>query len=107
MPEAGDIVWIDFSPQVGREQAGHRPALVLSPATYNRPARLILAAPCTTRIKGYPYEVAIAGDPPSVALVDQVRSLDWGLRPLRFKARASMAEIDMAKEKLATLFGLA
>lgn len=102
----GDIVWIDFSPQIGREQAGHRPALVLSPFIYNRSARLMLACPCTTRIKRYPYEVAIAGDPPSVALIDQVRSFDWGLRPIRLKGRATAVEIDDAKQKLATLIGL-
>lgn len=107
VPDAGDIVWIDFNPQIRREQAGHRAALVLSSIVYNRPARLMLACPCTTRIKRYPYEVAIAGDPPSVALIDQVRSLDWGLRPFRFKARASEAEMQNAKEKFATLIGLA
>jgi len=106
VPDAGDIVWTDFSPQVGREQAGHRPALVLSPIVYNRPARLMLACPCTTRIKGYPYEVAIDSDPPSVALIDQTRSLDWSLRPFRFKARATASEIADAKLKLATLLGL-
>ena len=106
VPGPGDIVWIDFNPQVGREQAGYRPALVMSGRIYNRPARLLLACPCTTKIKNFPYEVSIAGDPPSVALVDQIRSLDWSLRPIRFKRRVAPHELQEARDKLATLLGL-
>ncbi len=106
VPDAGDIVWTQFSPQVGCEQAGYRPALVLSSKTYNRPSRLMLACPCTTKIKDYPYEVRLAGQPPSVALIDQLRSLDWGLLPIRFLRRASAGELDEARAKLATLVGL-
>lgn len=80
VPEAGDIVWLQFDPQAGHEQAGRRPAVVLSPASYNGRAGMMVCCPTTTRIKGYPFEIAIAGSPPSVALADQVKSLDWCAR---------------------------
>ncbi|MBI3924118.1 MAG: endoribonuclease MazF [Armatimonadetes bacterium] len=79
IPNRGDLVWLDFSPQVGREQAGRRPALVLSREGYNRPSGLALFCPVTSRRKGYPFEVAIPEGLPvtGVVLADQVRSLDW------------------------------
>ena len=89
VPDAGDIVWIDFDPQAGREQAGHRPALVLSPAAYNDKTSLMLCCPMTTRVKGYPFEVTIAGSKDGVVLADQVKSLDWRRRNARLKGRAS------------------
>ena len=92
VPEAGDIVWLHFTPQAGHEQAGHRPALVLSPAAYNRTG-LMLCCPMTTKIKGYPFEVPIADDPPSVVLSDQVKSLDWRARSARRKGRVTGAEL--------------
>jgi mRNA interferase MazF len=76
-PEAGEVVWVRFDPQVGREQAGHRPAVVLTPAEYNAKIGLLLCVPLSTRIKGFPFEVQISGDRPSVALFDHVKSLDW------------------------------
>ena len=91
-PDAGDVVWLQFDPQAGHEQAGHRPAVVLSPAAYNRHG-LMLCCPVTTRIKGYPFEVALAGDPPSVALSDQIKSLDWRARQARRKGRVTAAEL--------------
>ena len=75
VPEAGDIVWLNFTPQAGHEQAGHRPALVLSPASYNDKTSLLIYCPLTTQIKNYPFEVLIAGTPPTVVLADQVKSL--------------------------------
>lgn len=69
VPDAGDIVWLEFDPQ-GREQAGHRPALVLSPSAYNGKTSLMVCCPMTTRIKGYPFEVRIAGTTSSAALAD-------------------------------------
>jgi mRNA interferase MazF len=74
VPDAGDIVWLQFDPQAGHKQAGHRPVVVLSPASYNGRAGMIVCCRTTTRIKGYPFEVAIAGVPPSVVLADQVKS---------------------------------
>lgn len=81
VPERGDIVWLDFDPQAGHEQAGKRPALVLSPKAYNEQVGLMLCSPITTRIKGYPFEVLIkAVDRPGVVLSDQIKSLDWRAR---------------------------
>jgi len=105
VPEAGDIVWLAFDPQAGREQAGHRPALVLSPAAYNGKTSLMVCCPVTTRIKGYPFEVRIAGEPPSVALADQVKNLDWRARRATRKARATAAELAEARLKARTVIG--
>lgn len=81
-PERGDLVWLTFNPQVGHEQAGRRPALVLSPKAYNRKALLALVCPITSQVKGYPFEVALPQGLPvsGVVLADQVRSLDWSAR---------------------------
>jgi|SRR5580658_11279300 mRNA interferase MazF len=105
VPEAGDIVWISFNPQAGREQAGHRPAVVLSPSAYNAKTSLMLCCPMTTRIKGYPFEVVIAGPPSSVALADQVKSLDWRQRRAKKKGSASPAELAEIRAKLRALLG--
>ena len=82
VPERGDVVWLMFNPQAGHEQAGRRPAVVLSPATYNRKAGLAIVVPVTTQVKHYPFEVLIpSGLPVSGAvLADQVKSLDWRAR---------------------------
>lgn len=105
VPDAGDIVWLEFDPQAGHEQAGHRPALVLSPATYNGKTSLMVCCPLTTRIKGYPFEVAIAGKPHSVVLADQVKSLDWRARRATRKGRVSPAELEEVCAKLRALVG--
>src|SRR5258708_13121395 len=81
VPDAGDIVWISFDPQTGHEQAGHRPVVVLSPATYNAKTSLMICCPMTTQIKNYPFEGLIAGSVPSVVLADQVKSLDYRTPP--------------------------
>jgi mRNA interferase MazF len=85
-PERGDVVWISFHPQVGHEQSGRRPALVLSPKEYNRKTRLALLCPITSRVKGYPFEVLIPEGLPvsGVILADQVKSLDWNARQAEF-----------------------
>ena len=93
VPDRGDIVWMDFSPQSGREQAGHRPAVVLSPASYNQLIGLAVCVPLTTRIKGYPFEVSIRGRPASVALADHVKSLDWRNRGARPKSQVTPDEL--------------
>ena len=82
IPERGDTVWLTFDPQTGHEQAGKRPAVVLSPRAYNAKVGLALVCPITTRIKGYPFEVALpAGISLGGAILsDQVRSLDWRMR---------------------------
>ena len=82
VPDRGDAVWIDFNPQAGREQAGRRPAIVLSPAAYNGKVGLALLCPVTSQAKGYPFEVAIPDGlgVAGVILADQVKSLDWRRR---------------------------
>ena len=79
VPEAGDIVWLHFDPQAGHKQAGHRPAVVVSPSTYNGKTGLMLCCPMTTQVKGYPFEVSIAGARPGVVLSDQIK-ISIGLR---------------------------
>jgi mRNA interferase MazF len=105
VPDAGDIVWVTFSPQAGHEQAGHRPAVVLSPAAYNAKTSLMLCCPMTTRIKSYPFEVLIAGPTSSVALADQVRSLDWRQRRAKKKGSVSPTELAEIRAKLRALLG--
>ena len=98
IPDRGDVVWIVLDPQAGHEQAGRRPAVAVSPRSYNRKSGLGLFCPVTSRAKGYPFEVAlpeglaVAG----VVLADQVKSLDWRARRARLAARLpeeSLAEV--------------
>lgn len=86
IPERGDLVWLQFNPQSGHEQAGKRPALVISPASYNGKVGLSLMCPVTSKIKGYPFEVIIPQDLPieGAILSDQVKSLDWQSRQATF-----------------------
>ena len=93
-PDRGDIVWIDFDPQAGREQARRRPALVLSPKAYNRKTSLCVLCPMTSRIKGYPFEVIVSETEPSAVLADQVKSMDWKARRAKRKGRAAPAVLD-------------
>ena len=103
VPERGDTIWIDFDPQAGREQARHRPALVLSPKAYNRKTSLCVICPMTSRIKGYPFEVAVPGSEPSVVLSDQVKSLDWKVRKAKKKGQADETVLAEVTGKLAAL----
>ncbi len=105
MPHSGDVVWLNFTPQVGREQAGHRPALVLSPASYNAKTGLMVCCPMTTQIKNYPFEVLIAGTPPSAVLSDQIKSLDWRNRKATRKGVVSQTELAEVRAKLLALIG--
>ncbi len=89
IPDTGDIVQVDFDPQAGHEQAKHRPAIVLSPASYNGRTGLMVCCPTTTSVKGYPFEVKFSGRPASVVLADQVQSLDWRVRKARKKGVAT------------------
>jgi mRNA interferase MazF len=85
VPERGDVIWLEFDPQAGREQAGRRPAVVLSPASYNAPTSRALCVPVSTKAKGYPFEVALPADFPvqGVVFADQVKCLDWRARHAR------------------------
>jgi mRNA interferase MazF len=101
IPDRGHLVWLDFNPQAGHEQAGRRPALVITPENYNRRSRLALLCPVTTQKKGYPFEVEVtgpAGD--SVILVDQVRSLDWSARNVEFISRVPPEVMGKARAML-------
>ena len=105
VPDAGDIVWISFDPRTGHEQAGHRPAVVLSPAAYNAKTSLMVCCPMTTQIKHYPFEVVIAGPSPSAVLADQVKSLDWRKRRAKRKGIVSVAELAEVRAKIRALIG--
>jgi mRNA interferase MazF len=105
VPDAGDIVWINFDPQAGHEQAGHRPAVVLSPAAYNTKTSLMLCCPMTTQIKNYPFEVSIAGSARSAVLADQIKSLDWRRRRAKRKGAVSPAELAEVRAKIRALNG--
>ena len=103
VPDAGEIVWISFDPQAGHEQAGHRPAVVLSPSAYNAKTSLIICCPMTSQIKNYPFEVRIVGASPSAVLADQVKSLDWRKRGARGKGTISAAELAEVRAKIRAL----
>jgi len=105
-PALGDIVWLEFDPQAGHEQAGHRPALVMTPERYNAARGMMLCCPMTTRVKGYVFEVLVERSPPSVALVDQIKSLDWRARKARRKGMAPPEAIAEARAKLKALLSL-
>ncbi len=107
VPDAGDIVWLEFSPQARHEQAGRRPALVLSPSAYNSKTGTMVCCPMTTQIKGYPFEVIInAKDVSGAVLSDQVKNLDWRARKATPKGKASVEELDEVRAKIATLMGI-
>ncbi len=98
-------MWINFDPQAGHEQAGKRPALVLSPAAYNGKTGMALMCPITNQAKGYPFEVAIPTGLKvgGVILSDQVKNLDWRIRNARFACKLPSATVDEALQKLLTL----
>jgi mRNA interferase MazF len=105
VPDAGDIVWISFNPQAGHEQAGHRPAIVLSPAAYNAKTSLMVCCPMTTQIKNYPFEVVIASGSPAAVLADQVKSVDWRKRRAKRKGSISPSELAEVRAKIRALIG--
>jgi mRNA interferase MazF len=105
VPERGDIVWLVFDPQAGHEQAGRRPAVVLSPALYNGRTSLALVCPITSRVKGYPFEVALPPGLPvsGVILADQVKNLDWQARQAAVVGRVPPETLRQVQQKLALL----
>ena len=104
-PERGDLIWLSFSPQSGREQAGRRPALVVSPSTYNSKVGLALVCPITSRVKGYPFEVALSEGElvQGVVLADQLRSLDWHSRDAELIAKAPTAVVERVLQLVGAL----
>ena len=108
VPERGDIIWIDLNPQSGHEQAGRRPAVVLSPKSYNEKAGLTILCPVTGKVKGYPFEVIIP-DGFSIngsILSDQVKSLDWRARNAEHIFSLPEETISLVLKKLALLLSI-
>lgn len=105
IPARSDAIWVTLNPQAGHEQAGRRPALVLSPSSYNGKVGLAILCPVTSQIKGYPFEVTI---PPGskvggVVLADQVKSLDWRVRKAEFICKLPRETTNEVLDKLETL----
>lgn len=105
VPDRGDVAWLRFDPQAGHEQAGTRPALVISPRSYNRRVGLALLCPVTSQVKGYPFEVVL---PPGLevegaVLSDQVKSLDWRARRARFACSVPRDVIEETVARILTL----
>ena len=108
VPDAGDLVWLNFDPQRGREQSGRRPALVLSPATYNVKSSLAFVCPVTSHVKGYPFEVPLSPGltVTGVVLADQLKSLDWKERRAELAGRVPSEVLSEVLARLAPLLGL-
>jgi len=105
IPDRGDAVWIQFNPQAGHKQAGHRPALVLSPAAYNGRVGLAILCPITTQVKGYPFEVQIPDGlaATGVVLADQIKNLDWRARKFSFLCKLPEETVEEVAQKLSAL----
>jgi len=101
IPERGDIVWLDFNPQLGHEQRGRRPALVISYKAYNERIGLGIFCPITSKVKGYPFEVEIdLKKIKGAVLCDQVKSLDWKERNIEYIERISEKDLEEVIEKV-------
>jgi mRNA interferase MazF len=105
VPERGDIVWINLDPQAGREQAGHRTCLVLSPALYNGKTGLAVLCPITNQVKGFPFEVCLPDGitTTGVVLADHIKSLDWRVRRAKFRETAPARLVQEVLETTMTL----
>lgn len=108
VPDVGHVVWLSFNPQQGREQAGRRPFLVLSPRAYNTKTSLAVGVPVTSARKGYPFEVSLpaGGRVTGVALADQVKSLDWRVRRADFAGEVPQRTLRAVRALIATLLDL-
>jgi mRNA interferase MazF len=104
IPDRGDLVWLNFTPQAGHEQKGMRPALVLSPKQYNKKTGLAVCCPITSQIKGYPFEVITDGNKiKGAVLSDHLKNLDWKVRKARFIEKASLQVLNECIAKLSAL----
>ncbi len=107
VPDVGDVVWIEFDPQAGHEQAGHRPELVLSPLQYNRKTGLMVCCPLSSKVKGYPFEVQLEVDGQDcVVLCDQVKSLDWTVRRAKHKGAAAESVMQEVRGRIKALLAI-
>ena len=105
VPDTAEVVWLEFDPQAGHEQVGHRPALVISPASYNGKSGLMVCCPISTKIKDHPFEVLTQVDGVDcVVLSDQVKSLDWKIRRAKRKAVVSTDVMLHVRAKIKALF---
>ena len=105
IPEKGDLVWVNFNPTRGHEQSGVRPALVISSKLYNSKSGFLIACPITSKSKNYPFEVSTSSERvEGVILVDQVKSMDWKARKVRFISKLDPAFLSEAYEKFFVLF---
>ena len=104
IPDTGEVVSLEFDPQAGHEQAGHRPALVISPASYNGKTGLMVCCPMSTKIKGHPFEVVTQVDGVDCAVLsDQVKSLDWKVRRAKKKAAVDEEVLVHVRAKMKAL----
>jgi mRNA interferase MazF len=107
VPEAGDIVWMDFDPQIGRAQAKRRPALVLTDQGYNRASGLVVVCPLTSKRKPYPFALPVAVDKvEGSVLVDHLKSMDWKARDAAFHSKAEPALLSRVRAYIAILLGI-
>jgi mRNA interferase MazF len=104
-PERGDLIWIEFSPQLGHEQGGYRPSLVVTSRSYNEPSGLLLACPITSHVKDYPFEVLLPStlSIKGAILVDQLKCLDWRTRKYKLIGRLPLQTLDEVVAKLDVL----
>lgn len=105
VPARGDVIWLQFDPRAGHEQAGHRPAVVISPASYNRRVGFALCCPVTSQVKGYPFEVLLPQGlgVEGAILSDQVKSLDWRVRRAK---RIGHVPADVLQETVGKILAL-
>jgi mRNA interferase MazF len=105
IPHRGDIIWLDFNPRIGREQAGHRPAIVISPKQFNSLSSLVFVCPITSKIKGFSFEVLLTEEMQTkgVVLIHHLRSVDWKTRVIKFVEQAPISVIEEICAKLKPL----
>ncbi|AFZ33708.1 transcriptional modulator of MazE/toxin, MazF [Stanieria cyanosphaera PCC 7437] len=105
IPDRGDIIWLDFNPQIGREQAGHRPAIVISPKKFNSLSSLVFVCPISSKIKGFSFEVLLTEQMQTkgVVLIHHLRSVDWKTRGIKFVETAPISIVEEICAKLKPL----
>ena len=108
VPGKGDLIWIDFTPQSGHEQAGNRPALVISPKSYNQKIGLAILCPVTSHVKDYPFEVPLSHNSriKGVVLSDQLKNLDWKSRNAKFIEKVDKSMFSEVIKKIYTLISI-
>ncbi len=108
VPERGDIVWLNFDPQLGDEQSGRRPALVISPKIYNEKTGLALFCPITSQVKNYPFEVSLPAnlEIDGVILADQIKNLDWKIRNAEFISKLPDIALSETLNKINVLINI-